>query len=489
MQHYSMVVRKNTAQSEKSLIPLTAEGRTFAAESTKGKRLGKRKTNMNRFVTVVSAACISIAAAAQTADSTVVGRTGAMTLTVDSLFSLVEQGSTALRVQRTGIEAARLGEASAVSQRLPDINVTASVSYNGNVLLTDRDFGNGQWQSSPHFGNSFSVEARQLLYSGGAVTAAIRLARLQRDKAETDMHSTREQVRFMALSQYLDLYKIGNSIEVVRSNIALTETLIGDIKARQEQGMALQNDVTRYELQLKQLQLQLTKLENQRSILSHSLCNTLGVDTRTEIVPSADVVSDTYGISSEDRWHAEAQQSSPSLKLASLGTQKAMQDEKQIRSELLPKISLVAADNFNGPITYELPPINKNINVWYFGIGLTYNVSSLFKSNKKLSQSRTATLQSRQAHALAAEELDNNVQQAYTQYRQSYVELETQQQSVKLAVENYRVVSERYLNQLSLITDMLDASAVRLDAELREVDARINVAFAYYRLKYIAGTL
>ena len=213
------------------------------------------------------------------------------------------------------------------------------------------------------------------------------------------------------------------------------------------------------------------------------------MDTRTEIVPSGDVVSGAYGSESEDWWHAEAQQSSPSLKLASLGTQMAVQNERQARSELLPKISLVAADNFNGPITYELPPVDKNINVWYFGVGLTYNVSSLFKGNKKLSQSRTATLQSRQAHALAAEELDNNVQQAYTQYLQSYVELETQRQSVKLAVENYRVVNERYLNQLSLITDMLDASAVRLDAELQEVDALINVAFAFYRLKYIAGTL
>lgn len=410
-------------------------------------------------------------------------------LTVDSLFGLVEQGSKALQVQRTGIDAARLGEESAESQRLPDINVTASVSYNGNVLLTDRDFGNGQWQSSPHFGNSFSLEARQLIYSGGAVSSAIRLARLQRDKAEADMHSTRQQVRFMALSQYLDLYKISNSIEVVRSNIALTETLIGDIKAQQEQGMALQNDVTRYELQLKQLQLRLTQLMNQRSILNYSLCNTLGIDTKTEILPADDVVNSAYGNESEDWWHAEAQQSSPSLKLASLGTQMAVQNEKLARSEMLPKISLVAADNFNGPITYELPPVDKNINVWYFGVGLSYNLSSLFKSNKKLSQSRTATLQSRQAHALAAEELDNNVQQAYTQYLQSYVELETQQQSVKLAVENYRVVNERYLNQLSLITDMLDASSVKLDAELQEVDARINVAFAFYRLKYIAGTL
>jgi len=36
---------------------------------------------------------------------------------------------------------------------------------------------------------------------------------------------------------------------------------------------------------------------------------------------------------------------------------------------------------------------------------------------------------------------------------------------------------------------MIDASNMRLDAELAEVDARINIAYAYYKMKYIAGEL
>ena len=44
-------------------------------------------------------------------------------------------------------------------------------------------------------------------------------------------------------------------------------------------------------------------------------------------------------------------------------------------------------------------------------------------------------------------------------------------------------------NQLALITDMLDASNIRLNAELQEVDARINIIYAYYKLNFIAGAL
>lgn len=52
---------------------------------------------------------------------------------------------------------------------------------------------------------------------------------------------------------------------------------------------------------------------------------------------------------------------------------------------------------------------------------------------------------------MTAETLDNQVQQAYTLYRQSYADLDTQRKSVELAQQNYQVVSDRYLSQLALI--------------------------------------
>ena len=149
----------------------------------------------------------------------------------------------------------------------------------------------------------------------------------------------------------------------------------------------------------------------------------------------------------------------------------------------------MAADNFDGPITFELPPIDKNLNVWYVGIGIKYSISSLFKNNKKINQAEITSRQASEAREVAAEQLNNDIQQAYTLYQQSYIELQTQQKKVQLANENYDVINDRYLNQLSLVTDMLDASNMKLDAELSEADAKINIAYAYYKLKFIAGTL
>ena len=409
-------------------------------------------------------------------------------MTVDELFQLVESNSKTLQEQKISVEFAQKGIEAARAQRLPDVNASLSASYNGNVVVMDRDFTNAQGFSSPHFGNSFALEAQQVVYAGGAIDAGIRLAELQRDMAVTGQRTASNAQRFMALGQYLDLFKIQNRMQVYEQNIALTSRLIDDIRAKQEQGMALRNDVTRYELQMETLRLGLRRLQDQQVILNHQLCNTLGLEN-VSILPDTTIVNTVFSQDGQQYWQQTALTSSPQMEQSELSTRMAEQQLRLAKSELLPKLAVVAADNFSGPFTYDIPPIDKNINYWFVGVGVKYNISSLFKQNKKVSQAKTGVQRSQEQQRVVAESLDNQVQQAWTLYQQTYADLDTQRKSVQLARQNYQVVSDRYLNQLALITDMLDASNIRLNAELQEVDARINIVYAYYKMKYISGTL
>lgn len=413
-------------------------------------------------------------------------------MTIDQLFEKIEDNSKSLRTVKSGVEIASLGVESAKSKRLPDLDASLSFSYIGNALLTDRDFSDIHGLSSPHFGNNFAFQAQQVVYAGGAINAGIKLAELGKQQAEVGVRLTRQQVRFIAFGQYLDLFKIDNQIQVYEKNIELTRQLITDIKEKQSQGMALKNDITRYELQMESLKLGLTALHNNRNILNHQLCNTLGMNLEgqeVQIIPDTTVINKVYGKDGEAHWQIAGTMNSPLLEQSSNAIRIAEQKEKIAKSEMLPKVAFVAADNFDGPITFELPPIDKNLNIWYVGVGVKYSLSSLFKSNKRIKQAAVETRQAKESHAVQAEQLNNNVQAAYVQYQQTYVELETQQKSVELARQNYDVMNARYFNQLALVTDMVDASNLRLNAELKEVDARINIVYAYYRMMYVAGEI
>ena len=407
-------------------------------------------------------------------------------MTIAQLFERIEENSKSLRTSKSGVEAASIGIESAKSKKLPDLDASLSFSYIGNALMTDRDFSNAQGLKSPHFGNNFAFQAQQVVYAGGAINAGIRLAELGKQQAEVGVKLTRQQTRFIALGQYLDLYKIDNRIKVYEKNIELTRQLIADIKAKQTQGMALK---------MESLKLGLTSLRNNRSILNHQLLNTLGMsqedkgEQEMQIIPDDTIADKAYAKDGEAYWQTAGTMNSPLLEQSSNAIRIAEQKEKIAKSDLLPKVALVAAENFDGPILFELPPIDKNLNVWYVGVGVKYSLSSLFKSSKRIRQAAVETRQAKESHALQAEQLNNSVQAAYVQYQQTYVELETQRKSVELAQQNYEVMNARYLSQLALVTDMVDASNLKLNAELNEVDARINIVYAYYRMKYVAGEI
>lgn len=81
------------------------------------------------------------------------------------------------------------------------------------------------------------------------------------------------------------------------------------------------------------------------------------------------------------------------------------------------------------------------------------------------------------------------MQANYTNLLTSQTEVSTQEKQVELAKQNYSVVQNRYQNDLALLTDMVDASNMKLSAEMALVNARINMLYNFYRLKYVTNTL
>lgn len=407
---------------------------------------------------------------------------------IDGVFRLIDSGSRTVAMLETACAAAEEGVKEAKAAMLPDLNASLSVSYNGNAFLTERDFTGFTRAETPHFGNGFTLDASQVLYAGGVLKAGVRISEYQEDRSEVNLERTRQGLRLLAAGQYLDLYRTGNNIRLYRENIALTEKLIEEIKLKREQGLALPDDVTRYELHLETLRLELIRLQNSSDVLNYRLCNALDLPEGTVICPSVPKreTSDNAGL---EVWQQTARESSPSMQEAEINSNTAALQEKIVKGGMLPSITLVAHEAFNGPITFEIPPINKNINIWYVGIGIRYDFSSLYKSRSSLRRSRLESAQASQAEGVAEENLRNEVKQAYTDYLQAFDELATRQKSLQLASENYRRIYYRYMEQLALVTDMIDAFNMKLDAETGVSDAEAEILYRLFRLKYAAGTI
>lgn len=411
------------------------------------------------------------------------------TMGIEEMFRLADENSKSIQTFRTGKEVADENLKAAKAQRLPDISASLSGSYWGNGKLWDRDFSNATKIEMPHWGNNFALEAQLAVYAGGAISSGIELAELEKQLAEMDWQKNRQDIRFLLVGHYLNLYKLNNQIEVLHKNLELTNQIIANMQARLEQGTALQNDITRYELQRETLRLQLAKVEDACKIANHQLVTTLHLPVGTVVQPDTTLNDSQIQTLSEASWQELAAQNNLNLQQAETGIKINRQREKLERSERLPKISLMAAEHLDGPITIEVPVLDNNFNYWFVGVGVKYNISSLFKNNRKLKAARLNVRKAQETYELAQEQTNHAVQESYVNFLTSFTDLRTQQKSVELADENYSVTSNRYQNDLALLTDMLDASNMKLSADMGLVNARINVIFNYYKMKYITHTL
>ncbi len=408
---------------------------------------------------------------------------------IEELFSLADEQSESIRTFRTGAEAASESLEAAKSQRLPNISVSLSASYLGDGKIWDRDFGNAMKIDMPHFGNNFALEAEQVVYAGGAISSGIKQAEIGKQLADLDLRKNVQDIRFLLLGHYLNIYKLDNQIRVLKKNIELTEEVISNMQARRDQGTALKTDITRYELQREQLNLQLSRVGDARKIAAHKLSTILHLPEGTVIEPDSSLLFRQIDALTEDEWQNMATGNNITLQQSAANIRLSEQQLKQERSEQLPHIAIVAADHLDGPITIEVPTLDNNFNYWYVGVGVKYNISSLFKNNKKLKAARINVRRAEESHRLAQEKVENDVQEGYVNFLTAFTDLRTQENSVRLADENYRVTDNRYRNEMALLTDMLDASSAKLSADLSLVDARINILYSYYKMKYITHTL
>lgn len=289
-------------------------------------------------------------------------------------------------------------------------------------------------------------------------------------------------IRFALAGFYLDIYKYTNLRRVVEKNLAQAQLVLAEMHARYEQGVALQNDITRYELLVSNLNLQLIKIGNTLEILNNNLVVTAGLPEGTIVEPDATILARSLPAMGENYWVEEAENNSPSVQLAGNGVAISRKTEDLARSEMYPKVGLQAAWTMDGPILVEIPPINRNLSYWYVGIGVSYNLSSLYKNNKTISRAKVATREASERLEAVRENVSLEIRSDHVRHLEAYEELKTQEKSVELAIRNYNTIATRYMAGMALITDMLDAANAKLDAERQLVDARINVIYSYYKL-------
>ncbi len=409
-------------------------------------------------------------------------------MTANEVAELAVQNHQQLKVSAQNIDIARQNKEIVKLQKLPAITASVSQFYLGDVVAIDKDFSNSTPIPMPHYGSSYAVQATQLIFKGGLVNKSVEMAGLREQLSELDLEKNKQDVKFLVISNYLDVYKILNQQKVFENNKKLALERLKNIQKFYQQGMVTRNEVIRGELAIKNLDQGILTLINNKKILNYNLNIALGLPEDTEIIPveSLDVKEAGIGM---PYYLNLAHDSNPLLKSAKTNVYVADKNIEIIRTDKMPTIAGFGGYTMQRPVTTRNPVLDIYAGGWQTGISVSYNIDNLYKTKERVKLGEIQKSQAGDAVVLTQQNIDMAVNAAYVKYQESLQQADILNDAKKLAEENYKITEAKYLNQLAVQAEMIDAQNQKLQSELDFANAEINVLYQYYNLLKSTGTL
>lgn len=408
-------------------------------------------------------------------------------LSVDELFSKGEANS--LRIKESQIQQtiAAEREKTALTHRLPEINVGATGGYVGETTVFQQGLSRPTHPETPNWSQNYNIQLTQPLYNGGRIRNNIRQANLQKQIAALNLTTDKAELKLLLLRQYLNLIGYYKQKEVFARNVEESEVRLKDIRRMRKEGIVTRNDELRSELQLTNDKLNVEEAENSIAITSQQLNLILGLEESLLLQPDTLVLSTVAHVSDYEDYIRQASIHYPELQIARTNIEMAQNNVLLSKADNLPSLSLKAGNTLARPLSSSMTDVFANN--WNIMLNLSYPLSSLYQNKHKIREAKQTVCLYQTMEEQVTQDVRIHVNSAYIRHREALRRVEALTLSVKQAEENYRIVRNRYLNQLSILTDLLDASNVRLEADLQLTKARTETLYTYYELQRSCGNL
>jgi outer membrane protein TolC len=403
-------------------------------------------------------------------------------MTLQQAFQLAVKNSVQLKIANTGVTLAHQQVEINKLGRLPGISTGVEYGYISNADIWTPGFAKHATGDIPHHFTDFTTQAAEEIFKGGEVKNSIKKATLEEQIAALALEKNTEDIKFLVAGQYLDIYRFINLRQVYVNNAKLAENRLKNILTMQRQGMVTENDVLRTKLSLSDLQLSVRKTDNNIAILHREMNIILGLPAEASFLPDSTVLQLTTSSNNVASFIETGSLHNHELKIAANKIRVAETNLKLLGSDRYPSLSVYAGSALQRPFLYNIPSIDIYYNIWQAGIGIRYNISSIYQSPRKIKAGKILLEESQQYQVLQEQNVEVETRVHYIKFKEAEDELATAQNDLQSAEENYRIVEKKYFNQLALLTDLIDATNTKIDAETKVTNAEINKVYAYLLL-------
>lgn len=416
-----------------------------------------------------------------------VPETDTLLLTVERLLELGVENSLRLRADRLHEEASGDRTRTARTERLPEVNVGLKGGFVGQPVVFEHGLSDATYPDAPDWSQNYAIDIVQPLYEGGRIRGSIRRAEIEERIARLGTEADCAEVKLELLRQYMNLFGLWKECDVLHRNIEESERRLKDIRQMKTEGLITNNDVLRSEMRLTDDRLSLREAIDNARIASQQLDIWMGIDEGTIILPDTTLLHLAVEPTPYEAYVDAACENGPSLRVLRAQTDLARNEVRLARATYYPTVSLYAGNALARPIARTLQDLYNNN--WNIGLSISYPLSALYRNRHKVREQQRYVELGRNAEEQRLQQVRMTVRTAFLRHEEAIERVRALELSVRQAEENYRIMQNRYLEQLAILTDLLDADRLRLESQLRLTTARTEVIYTYYELQKVCGRL
>lgn len=401
------------------------------------------------------------------------------------------QNNKKLKIRSLQTEIAELHERDLLNDKLPDVNFHTSFYK----LSTLRQFEHGILNRSTQYDvpgeqYDFTLSAEIPIYLGGKLKNDEKKAAIEVDIKKLQVRKDERELRMEIITAYLKVLHLKEQQLLIEDKMHEDTLVIKQTKALKKNGAVTYNEVLRTELQLSNHKISHSELSKEIDILEHHVKTILAIHPEHEVhIDTSDLFTSTDHIGLVDDMILEALGNSEKLKISEKDVRLKEIDKKITRANILPKITAGGKYGYTYPNFMFFPPEEFMYRFGMVGVNVSIPISNFFKNKQKMQIANQNISIAKLEVEEREEEIIHDVFVANKRLEDAIEKIEIAKEAINQSKENYRIVKTKYINKLSLITELIDADNSLLEAQSNMISLQINKQLKYYQLQYVLGNL
>lgn len=406
-------------------------------------------------------------------------------LTLEEAVKLGIENSKSLKIDQAKIEQSTANLLEAKNRQLPELKVSGSYLYlpmKPNVDLKIPGFSGGGPEVSQVLYGSANLSVP--IYAGGRIKYGIQSAQYLVEASKLSSENDKNAIAYNISQAYNNLFKANEVVKLLKENLASSQKRDESFIKLEKNGVIARNDRLKAQLQTSNIELQLMEAQNNYSIANINMDLLLGLPDNTEIEVDSNYIGeddlgkpDDYYLNLARENRKDIQALNYQRKAAELGT-------KAAKAENLPSLAFTG-----GYVAADIPKFLTITNAVNFGIGISYNLSNIWKKNSSLMQSKAREQELAANNDLLNDNVTLEVKRDYQNDLYAHKKIDVYQRALEQAEENYRITLNKYNNGLETITNLLDADTAKITANVNVVTSKADAALAHKKLLQTTGII